>query len=456
MSQKLMEMMYLTLTLIWVGLGTVNTDNNTYNFTEVNFTTEWLDIDALDGVTTAQDRPKDINEESLQNLRSLENKTGELEERTQLTTLHAVITWPSGSPTLNETFTTRSGEDAMPDIGDGVHNSTDRESPENVTMALEDVKLDDTSQDLGGCEIWKYGGFVLVFFGVLFNILSILVFSRKNIRKSTTTVMLTILAFVDSFNLLNSALGMSLRCTIGIPGMFTEYSYWTCKIGVVILFVMTDLSPFLVALLAIERCIAVALPHRASIIISTKRVKIAVLITVVVLLAANLQLAFIIEYNPNSPDQFYCTPSEGYTTYYREIFLWIDLALLSVIPLSIVITCNVIILVNVMYHRRSQKSMVAMYKNNNKNNINSLTFMLVSKLMMMMYLTLTMILLVGLGTVDTIDNNTDNSTELNFPTEWLDIDARDGVTAAQDRPKNINKERTRSHRGVFCIDVEQK
>ncbi|CAH1780980.1 unnamed protein product [Owenia fusiformis] len=364
-------MIYLAVVVIcFAGLGTAETIFP--DAIDINISTTESVIDEASNVTSGSKESTHKERENI-NLYPKKNATTDtLKERVVNTNPALHINEPDTS-VRNETTTPASIVDSITQ-GRDVSNTTVGDFSKK-SKKRNNVSTGDTVLESNGCEIWKYGGFPLVGLGIIFNGLSILVFSRKSIRKSTTTVMLTTLAFVDSFNLLNVALAFSLNCAFGISSMLTEQNYWTCKIGIVVLYVMTDLSPWLVALLAIERCIAVTIPHRVSLIMSPAKVKLAVGVTVLILIAANIQLGFIHVFDASSPDQFYCTPSQEYMIYYKEVFVWMDLALLSVIPLSIVIVCNIIILINVIRHHRSRKGMVAMYRT--KNSVNSLTLMLV-------------------------------------------------------------------------------
>ncbi|CAH1791941.1 unnamed protein product [Owenia fusiformis] len=266
----------------------------------------------------------------------------------------------SASSTTDPVLTVTSTESFVTqELNDGTDSYDSKFNDElNVTEKLNDTSLDSTANIPWEVELWKYGGMTLIAFGVPCNILSILVFRGENMRSSPIALALTVLAVTDSFNLLNSGLGLTLKIGFGLSkSLLTDLGYWPCKIGMTVLYVMTDFSIWIIAVISIERCIAVGLPYRAQ-ALSTKRTVIGALsLSFLILLAWNLQISWIVTFIEDDTHFTDCTWNPDFIHYSSTYFVWQDLLMLSFIPLSIVIICNVIIIKVVFKQQRKRKSM---------------------------------------------------------------------------------------------------
>ncbi|CAH1792767.1 unnamed protein product [Owenia fusiformis] len=249
------------------------------------------------------------------------------------------------------------------ELNDGT-DSYDRKinDERNAIEKLNDTTIDATTQQLNTSlkvELWKYGGTILIALGVPSNILSILVFRGEHLRSSPTALALTVLAVTDLFNLLISGLGLTLKIGFGLSHvLLPDLGYWPCKIGMTVMYVMTDFSSWIVAVISIERCIAVGLPHRAQSLCTKQKVVGALSLSFLILLAWNLQIGWIFTYTEDTAHFTDCTWNPDFIHYASIYFVWQDLIMLSFIPLSVVVICNIIIINVVFKQQRKRMSMM--------------------------------------------------------------------------------------------------
>ena len=116
--------------------------------------------------------------------------------------------------------------------------------------------------------IWKVVPPMLILLGTIGNILSILVLTRRSLRKSTTSLFLTVLACSDLLVLYS-----------GLLRQWVLYVFETdvrhvcevgCKLNIWLVYSSLDFSAWILMAVTIERVISVWLPHRVRTICTKK------------------------------------------------------------------------------------------------------------------------------------------------------------------------------------------
>ncbi|CAG5131821.1 unnamed protein product, partial [Candidula unifasciata] len=185
---------------------------------------------------------------------------------------------------------------------------------------------------------------VLIVFGTIGNLLSILVMSRRKMRSSNAAVYLISLAIADTGALI---IGL-LRFFVAEP---------ICKIRFWLTFVSLDISAWVLVAFTIERFLSVCFPHRLKTFCTQKSSIIAVVCIAVVMLAHNSHFLYgygdvIITYENTSILVRCIFVSDNYSDFFYNIHIWISLCVNCFIPLVIFIVCNSFIATKVLLRSR--------------------------------------------------------------------------------------------------------
>lgn len=192
-----------------------------------------------------------------------------------------------------------------------------------------------------------YGPQIILFIGLPGNILSLIVLLRKPFRGTSSGLLLTILAIVDSGLLIVMLVPYCMSIWFGL------YSYGTdmwCISSHYLEALFKYLSPWTIVLITSERFYAVMWPLKASQNLSARRVGVAWVILAIV--AATI----------TSPYLFVLRPFEGGCTYTEmssditKISLWIHAILAFLLPVTWILAANGIILTTLFRARRQRNN----------------------------------------------------------------------------------------------------
>ena len=175
--------------------------------------------------------------------------------------------------------------------------------------------------------LWKGGTTVGLFIGGLLNILIIIIFSRKTLKGSVTSVLFRLLAIADTIFILSHPLAAFLWFNFEIHTFTLNLT--SCKIFITLNNSSKYSSAWLLVFIGFERVIAILFPHKIAILVKRKNALIAVAIAVSTGLAiaissvTNIQLT--VQYNSEGEIiQKFCTnePVNAPKLYYYVVSVW--------------------------------------------------------------------------------------------------------------------------------------
>ncbi|KAH3828887.1 apelin receptor-like [Dreissena polymorpha] len=240
----------------------------------------------------------------------------------------------------------------------------------NTTMALDIITV---SKLVSNC-IWRFVPPVLFVLGTFGNLLSIYVLNRSD--KTSTLINLSALAVCDLFALYS---GLGREWIIHVFKYdIRDFSDVFCKLHFYSVTFSLQFSSWILVAITIERVISVQRPHMAK-LECTKMFALTVLCTeslVLLVLDGHLLYGFSLTHNnattfsngsaneSNYSLKLKCQPSqvnEQYARFVYYVWTWIDFGVAFLLPFVILLTCNVLIVVNIKQSQRFQR--VATSKN---------------------------------------------------------------------------------------------
>jgi hypothetical protein len=211
--------------------------------------------------------------------------------------------------------------------------------------------------------IWPTVPIGFLILGTIANILSIIIFRRREMRKYSS---FCYFAYLNIVNL--AVLYVTLIRVIMDFNFLSDirsFNLFTCKVHVFLTYFLTYLSSLLFSSISIDRVISVMFLHKAK-LYCTPQVAFKVTIGLVIFnfLLASHFLIFESGYNvynlshaSNSTHEevdqltstIRCEPRENtnYGTFVNEVWKVVDIGMLTFIPFTIMITCSIIIIVRV-------------------------------------------------------------------------------------------------------------
>ncbi|KAL4227267.1 hypothetical protein ACF0H5_012713 [Mactra antiquata] len=203
--------------------------------------------------------------------------------------------------------------------------------------------------------IWKVVPPILILLGTAGNILSILILTRKSIRSSTTALYLTVLAFSDLTVLYTGLLRQWMIYAFGTD--IRELGNLMCKINIWLVYSSLDYSAWILVVVTMERVVSAWLPHRAK-DVCRKKSATAILISIgVFILLMNAHLMYGMSTIDNSKGSGQCLEiDDSYDTFFNVTWPWIDLCVYCVIPFSVIVIGNGLILTKVLKSQNRVKA----------------------------------------------------------------------------------------------------
>ena len=217
---------------------------------------------------------------------------------------------------------------------------------------------------------------LIVGIGIIGNILSLCVLTRKKFRKLSVSVYLRGLAVSDFFTLLVSNTFLYfLEKTAG--NYMRDSQGWACKIFIWLHLSLPWVSSWLLVCISVERVIVVYIPHKAKKLCTSTKAYIVTSLIYLLFLIGNIHVFFKYDIHAgycNLVDKIYNVALGG-----------VAIALYSILPALVIIICNLVIVCTLMKMSRAQKTMShdKSASHNNKN----LTVMLVINCIFFLILT---------------------------------------------------------------------
>ncbi|XP_074645910.1 cysteinyl leukotriene receptor 2-like [Tubulanus polymorphus] len=232
----------------------------------------------------------------------------------------------------------------------------------NITITRDDVAVVAKSYFERVVDFYRACIFpIFILIGILGNCFSLYIFPRMRRRDQSTAVYLSCLAASDLLNLLSN--GLPETWMFQALKDFSEMAVYVnilgndviaCKVFRYIWYISMFTSSWILSLFNVEKCIAIRLPLKRSLIITSSRRKTALLIVVVVALA--IQASFVPAYElvqnyPTGP--FNCGLNFTYFTA-RVTVIMILLGWLTtfLIPWFTICACCILITCSILESRR--------------------------------------------------------------------------------------------------------
>ena len=203
--------------------------------------------------------------------------------------------------------------------------------------------------------IWKTVPPLLIIFGTGGNILSIVVLTRKSIRKSTTAIFLIFLTFSDLCVLYTGLFRQWLIYLINTDIRHLSEAF--CKIHTWLVYSSLDFSAWIIISVTLERIIAVWCPYSHNSKCSRQTALICIITLLTFILGLNAHLLYgMVDKESGILEQKCSSIDESYSNFFRSVWSWMDLCMFCLIPFVVIVFGNSIILFKLFPRSRTSKT----------------------------------------------------------------------------------------------------
>ena len=217
---------------------------------------------------------------------------------------------------------------------------------------------------------------LIVAIGIIGNILSLCVLSRKKFRKLSVSVYLRGLAVVDLSTLLVSdTLLHLLEKTTG--NYMRDSQGWACKINIWLTLSLPWISSWLLVCISVERVIVVYIPHKAKRLCTTTKAYMVTSFMYLLFLLSNIHAFFMYDIHAG-----HCVHLDKI---YYDVLGGVAITLYSIVPGLVIVICNLIIVRTLIIMSRVQKTMS--HDKSASQNSKNLTVMMVTNCVFFLILT---------------------------------------------------------------------
>ena len=209
---------------------------------------------------------------------------------------------------------------------------------------------------------------ILIIFGTVGNCLSLVVLTRRSIRKSTTSLFLICLTISDLVVLYTGLLRHWLINLLQFDIRRTGEA--VCKLHMWIVYSSLDFSAWMFILLTLERIHAVWSPMQFSSKTNWNRRNASIVIILLSVFSLGLNSHML--YGIGNKGKRKCVSLyHQYSLFFRNIWTWIDLCVYCLIPLAVIAVGNSLILFKIYHNSRElmrrQSSISAMSRSSQHN-----------------------------------------------------------------------------------------
>ncbi|KAK3099234.1 hypothetical protein FSP39_001315 [Pinctada imbricata] len=208
---------------------------------------------------------------------------------------------------------------------------------------------------IAGQQIWKVVPPIFIILGTLGNILSIVVLNRKNLRRTTTSFYLTVLAISDIMILYSGLLRQWILAMYQID--IRHSNPFMCKVNFFSVYFFADLTGWILVAVTLERVFLVWHPHSGKRYCSRASAAVVCTIIVVSLVAFNGHILYgmgektVTENNDTVIKR--CTRRDSqYEQFFFRTWPWIDMTKYCIAPFLLLLIGNSLIIAKILYNRR--------------------------------------------------------------------------------------------------------
>lgn len=202
--------------------------------------------------------------------------------------------------------------------------------------------------------IYIYISPCIIFIGTVANILSILVLSRKSMRRSTTMFYLLVLSSADLLVLYTGLLRHWIIKAFEID--LRLLSGFICKLHVFLVYFSLDFASWILVAVTVDRCVSVIMPLKVKLCCTNNASIITVVIIFFTVIFINSHLYFTVEMQIKDGRKV-CQDTEVMSDFVNRIWPWVDFAVFCFVPFGIMIVANILIIRKVTTSVRSFRKM---------------------------------------------------------------------------------------------------
>lgn len=232
--------------------------------------------------------------------------------------------------------------------------------------------------------LWKYGSPILLTLGSIGNLITFIVLMQRKNRGSSTAMYLTALALSDILILWTGLFREWIRYLNGKD--IRTYGEFGCRLHIFLTYLAFQCSSWFLVTVTVERLIAVLLPHKIKNICNHRNAGIVILVIVILFMFLNghwfYGFTVVQAYQDhNSTYKASCRERHDHTyVAFRRIWNWIDLCIVSLVPLVLLSLANITIIIRLLMRKRKSKTQIvpsALKLHSRKKTVSQLTVTLI-------------------------------------------------------------------------------
>jgi hypothetical protein len=201
--------------------------------------------------------------------------------------------------------------------------------------------------------LWTFVPPVILLVGVFGNIMAFLVLFLRQVGKKTTRLLLVLLSMFDLLVLLTGLLRHWINAISGVD--IRESSDAGCVIHKIIVYWSLQCAAFTLVLVSIDRLVVVCYPQHAHQICRVRNAAVTEFVFISLLLVLDA-LTFFEDRLQETDGGYECIWSKESALYW--VLPYIDWALFSLIPLIIIVSCNVMMILKIQRTNSRRKNIV--------------------------------------------------------------------------------------------------
>ena len=269
----------------------------------------------------------------------------------------------------------------------------------NSTITIENDNFEDSGEEIEyfdddinvnkiriGRHLYKYAAYIYFILGVSFNVISIMVFSRKSLRSTLSASLFRILALMDLIYIITNI----------FPGIVDDLqgketvNAMQCRVFMILSVMAKNMSACTLTLVTVERFIAVISPHTAKLICKPRRMYLVLFvvfwINLAIIMAGSWHMTAILIATKDRKYEFLACINESFTSKKQEFFqdkIWpyLDFLMYMFIPIAIMLPMDIGIIMTLAKANRMRSSMAGSNPGGGASgttNVTSMTGMLLS------------------------------------------------------------------------------
>ena len=200
---------------------------------------------------------------------------------------------------------------------------------------------------------------LLVIIGTFGNIFSFIILRRRVMSKLSTYIYLAVLSLADTFVLYVGLMRMWVGELAGFD--LRDQHDWLCKITVMLLYISSDYSVWLIIAVTVERYIVVCHPLKASSLCNNSRAKKVIFLILFLTFAINVHFLWTIEIHyeslGNNQTKGKCLGTRDHEVLVDQIWPWVDAVLYSFLPFVVIMVLNILIIRQVLAAHRGREEL---------------------------------------------------------------------------------------------------